>query len=175
MSFPRSHKNMGLPPSNTVAGPGEALASARHKQQYCSFHSLQTAHGSPGKKGLGCPGHGCLFARNRESFWTEGDSFSSPSSSGDTRSPKKMTIPPANCTAAVTRKAYWREKQGELTHLGHGFEAVTGGRGGGGKDRLTGKERTAEVPACATCQAQCFTCVFSRVLPNDYTGFREEN
>lgn len=31
---------------------------------------------------------------------------SSPISSGDTRSPKKITIPPANCTDAVTRKAY---------------------------------------------------------------------
>ena len=86
-----------------------------------------------------------------------------------------MTIPPANCTAAVTRKAYGREKDGGLPSLGKACGAVTGGGGGGGKDRLTGKERTAEVPACATCQAQCFTCVFSRVLPNDYTGFREEN
>lgn len=43
------------------------------------------------------------------------DGFSSPISSGDTSSPKKMTIPPANCTDAVTRKAYWR--RGEMAEV----------------------------------------------------------
>lgn len=45
----------------------------------------------------------------------ERDGFSSPISSGDTSSPKKMTIPPANCTDAVTRKAYWR--RGEMAEV----------------------------------------------------------
>lgn len=40
--------------------------------------------------------------------WNATALFYLPTSFGDVRSPKNTMTPPANCTEAVTKKAYWR-------------------------------------------------------------------
>lgn len=61
-----------------------------------------------------------------------------------------MTIPPANCTAAVTRKAYWkREERGIAYSSGilvrpRSLEAHIGRSGTGAGGRGIGKEMNTE-------------------------------
>lgn len=86
-----------------------------------------------------------------------------------------MTIPPANCTAAVTRKAYWGAGRGEvlLTHLGcslttpvvrdtHGRTGRLGRKCAPGAQPLPGTELSVLL-------------VFSQVFPRDSVELREDN
>lgn len=118
--------------------------------KYHSFNPLKGPHSSPRERDTGCAGLRFLFAHNSKEVLNGKDSFSSPISSGDTRSPKKMTIPPANCTAAVTRKAYWKREERGIAYTSgilvrpRSLEAHVGKVRTGSRGRGIGKEMNTE-------------------------------
>ena len=60
-----------------------------------------------------------------------------------------MMIPPANCTAAVTRKAYWGAGRGKVLLTHRGCSLTTQSLETHVEDGTTGKEVSAGHPAAA--------------------------
>lgn len=86
-----------------------------------------------------------------------------------------MTIPPANCTAAVTRKAYWGGGKGRGAPdtsgmlVNHTIVRDTRGRTG----RLGRKCAPGAQPLPGT--ELSVLLVFSQVFPRDSAELREDN